>query len=435
MKKEPQNIRKLALRAIATERFDFLWDIICIILSEIRECKMIKTLWQPPRLRTPEENEKERRATWLELFYDLVFVAAIAEVAHNLNEHVSLLGFLGYMLLFVPIWWSWVGATFYASRFDTDDLGHRLLTLLQMIAIAVLAVNVHYGLGKTSDGFALSYVTVRCILIFQYLSAGYFVVAARKLTTWYVIGFSIAAAIWLISIFVPIPWRFWLWGLGFLIDFGTPLTARQLAAKVPPSFSHIPERLGLFTIIVLGEAVIGVVKGVSQLQWGIASATVAVLGMIVAFSLWWIYFDSVDGSPLRRMGTGNLNFGLIWLYSHLPLAIGIAAAGVGVEHIVVSSKTAGALPSNERWLICGAVTMCLIALAVIHLITCTLGTKRHRKILAAYRLGSAAFILVIAIAGAALSPITVVSLVALACAVQVVLGFLTPPHVQPEAKC
>jgi low temperature requirement protein LtrA len=396
---------------------------------------MIKTLWQPPRLRTAEENEKERRATWLELFYDLVFVAAIAEVAHNLNEHVSLAGFLGYMLLFVPIWWSWIGATFYATRFDTDDLGHRLLTLLQMIAIAVLAVNVHYGLGKTSDGFALSYITVRCILIFQYLMAGYFVVAARKLTTWYVTGFSIAAAIWLISIFVPIPLRFWLWGLGFIIDFGTPLTAGKLVAKVPPSFSHIPERLGLFTIIVLGEAVIAVVNGVSQLQWGFASATVAVLGMIVAFSLWWIYFDSVDGSPLRAMGIGNMKIGLTWLYCHLPLAIGIAATGVGVEHIVVSSKTAGALPSNERWLICGAVAICLTALAVIHLITCTLGTQRHRKILAAYRLGSAAFILVIAIAGVALSSIAVAGLVALACAVQVVVGLLGNHEVQPEANC
>jgi low temperature requirement protein LtrA len=239
---------------------------------------MTKSLWQPPRLRTAEDQEEERRATWLELFYDLVFVAAIAEVAHSLGEHVSLSGYIGYVLLFVPVWWSWVGATFYATRFDTDDLGHRLLTLLQMIAIAVLAVNVHHGLGESSTGFALSYVTVRGILIVQYLVAGYHVAAARGLTNWYATGFGIAAVIWLVSVFVPAPWRFGLWILALIIDFGTPLTAGKLVARVPPSFSHVPERLGLFTIIVLGEAVIAVVRGVAQLEWGVSSAVEAGAG-------------------------------------------------------------------------------------------------------------------------------------------------------------
>jgi len=384
---------------------------------------MTKSLWQPPRLRTAEDQEEERRATWLELFYDLVFVAAIAEVAHSLGEHVSLSGYFGYVLLFVPVWWSWVGATFYATRFDTDDLGHRLLTLLQMIAIAVLAVNVHHGLGESSIGFALSYVTVRGILIVQYLVAGYHVAAARGLTNWYATGFGIAAVIWLVSVFVPAPWRFGLWILALIIDFGTPLTAGKLVAKVPPSFSHVPERLGLFTIIVLGEAVIAVVRGVAQLEWGVSSAVEAVLGMGIAFSLWWIYFDSVDGSPLRSMRDGRMGIGLIWLYSHLPLAIGIAATGVGVEH-VISSEAGIALAAAERSLICFSVALCLIALSVIHLITCTLGTTRRRKILAAYRLGSAAFILILAVAGNALSPIVVIGLVAVACAVQVVLDLL-----------
>ncbi|MFB2921436.1 low temperature requirement protein A [Aerosakkonema funiforme] len=395
---------------------------------------MTKGFWQPPRLRTLEEEEEERRATWLELFYDLVFVAAIAEVAHYLDGHLSVSGFLCYMLLFVPIWWSWVGATFYATRFDTDDLGHRLLTLLQMVAIAVLAVNVHHGLEESSDGFALSYITVRGILIVQYLIAGYHVPVARSLTNWYARGFSLAVAIWLLSIFVPPPWRFALWILALIIDFGTPLTAGKLVAKIPPSFSHVPERVGLFTIIVLGEAVIGVVRAVAQLQWGILSAGVALLGMSIAFSLWWIYFDSVDGSPLRGMASGKMGISLTWLYFHLPLAIGIAATGVGVEHIIVSSKKAIALPSPERWLICGAVAICLISLAVIHLITCIVGAKHRSKILAAYRIGSAAFILIIAIGGINLSPIVLMVLVALACALQVVLDLLRSRQSLPQAN-
>lgn len=384
---------------------------------------MTKSLWQPPRLRTAENADEERRATWLELFYDLVFVAAIAQVSHYLEAHITLAGFFSYVLLFIPIWWSWVGATFYATRFDTDDLGHRLLTLLQMVAIAVLAVNVHDGLGESSVGFALSYVGVRAILILQYISAGYFVPAARGLVKWYATGFSIAALIWLGSIFVPIPWRFALWGAALIVDFGTPLTAGKLVSKILPSFSHVPERLGLFTIIVLGEAVISVVRGVSELEWGILSAVVALLGMVIAFSLWWIYFDSVDGSPLQAMRVGNMGKGLTWLYSHLPLAIGIAATGVAVQHIIVSSKKELVLPDADRWLICASTAICLTALAVIHLITCTLGRDRS-KILAAYRMVSAVFVLGIAIAGVQLSPIIAMSLIAAACAVQVFLALL-----------
>ena len=87
-------------------------------------------------------NNANRRATWLELFYDLVFVVVIFQLAHNLEEDFSLYGFLGFLALFVPVWWSWTGAAFYATRFDTDDLGHRILVLLQMVGAAFLAVNV-----------------------------------------------------------------------------------------------------------------------------------------------------------------------------------------------------------------------------------------------------------------------------------------------------
>src|SRR4028118_2425 len=178
---------------------------------------MAKGLWQPPRLRVGQDLEEERRATWLELFYDLVFVVAIAEVAHKLHGEVSLLGFVSFVALFVPIWLCWLGSTFYATRFDTDDLGHRLLTLLQIALVAALAVNLHHGLGESSTGFALSYAAFRTLLILQYLSAGYFVRAARPLINWYIRGFAISAFLWVVSVWVPLPWRFGLWLVGLIV--------------------------------------------------------------------------------------------------------------------------------------------------------------------------------------------------------------------------
>jgi low temperature requirement protein LtrA len=117
-------------------------------------------------------NNTNRHATWLELFYDLVFVVVIFQLAHNLEEDFSLYGFLGFLALFVPVWWSWTGAVFYANRFDTDDLEHRILVLLQMIGAAFLAVYVSDALGNGSVGFALSYAVIRIILVLEYVRTG-----------------------------------------------------------------------------------------------------------------------------------------------------------------------------------------------------------------------------------------------------------------------
>lgn len=169
----------------------------------------MKSWLQPPQLRIGEGKEQEHRhATWLELFYDLVFVVAVSQVAHNLYEDVSLTGFLGFAFLFMPIWWAWIGTTFYSNRFDSDDIGHRLLTGVQMIAIAALAVNIHHALSDTSGGFALAYAAGRAVLVVEYLRAAKHIPSARGLANRYATGFAIAAVIWLLSVFVPAPQRF-----------------------------------------------------------------------------------------------------------------------------------------------------------------------------------------------------------------------------------
>ncbi|BAY13238.1 low temperature requirement protein A [Calothrix sp. NIES-2098] len=384
---------------------------------------MNKKLWQPPRLRIGEDRGEERRATWLELFYDLIFVVAIAELAHNLSKDVSVVGVLSFIALFTPIWSCWLGATFYANLFDTDDLGDRLLTLLQMILIAALAVNVHHGLSSSAVSFAITYIGARSVLIVQFLIAKYHVPIARPLLNRYLLGFTLGASFWLISLFVPAPWRFLLWAVGLIVEFLAPLGTGRFATQITPDIAHMPERLGLFTMIVLGESVAAVVRGVAQKEWIISSTTVALLGMIVAFSFWWLYFDSIDGSPLETMKEGRINIFLTWLYSHLLLAMGLAATGVGVEHLIFKSAV-DVLPDNERLLFCGAVTLCLVTLAVVNLTTCILEKQRQGKILSAYRLGAGAFVFCLGIFGKSLAPVVLTALVAAACAIAVALDLL-----------
>ena len=87
--------------------------------------------FRPPELRTPTDPE-ERRATWLELFFDLVLVAAVGQLATELSKNLTVTGFARYFALFVPVVWAWAGYVFYANRFDTDDLIYRIVSSIEM---------------------------------------------------------------------------------------------------------------------------------------------------------------------------------------------------------------------------------------------------------------------------------------------------------------
>ncbi|MDJ0588539.1 MAG: low temperature requirement protein A [Pleurocapsa sp. MO_226.B13] len=379
---------------------------------------MTRAIFQPPKLRREECEEGERSATWLELFFDLIFVVAIAQLAHNFHEDFTFRGLAKLAVLFVPVWWCWVGATFYDTRFDNDGLVDRLITLLQMAIAATMAANIHHGLDSTSVGFAFSYIAFRGVLICQYLHAGYHVPQARPLTNWYGIGFTGSIIFWLASVFIPLPWRFLFWGLGLIVDFATPLTAGQRVAKVPPDMSHTTERIGLFTIIVLGESIVAVVGGVAEREWTPVGIAIALLGLSIAFSFWWMYFDTVDESPLHAMRKGKMKIALTWLYSHLPLAIGLTATGVGVEKMIHGLQHDSA--SGEKILFCLAVALCMAILSNLHWTSCELGQTKCKRILTFYRLGAAAFILALAFASTILSSLVIITLVAIACTIQIV---------------
>ena len=382
-------------------------------------------------------NNTSRHATWLELFYDLVFVVVIFQLAHNLEEDFSLYGFLGFLALFVPVWWSWIGAVFYATRFDTDDLGHRILILLQMVGAAALAVNVPDALGNDSAGFALSYAAIRIILVLEYvrtdISKSFS--SATPLIRRYSIGFLCGAIVWIISAFIPPPFRFLLWGIALVIDFATLITAGRLHSQFAPHISHLPERIGLFIILVLGESVLEVVAGVQNREFDIYSMVILALGLSIPFSLWWLYFDSVDGAPIRALREkGRIGVYSLWLIGHFPLVVAITSIGVGLGYI--TSKANGlALSYFEQWLVCGSVALSLGAQGVLQLSSAyyylyTGSTQQYRASIrwATYRIISAGVAFLIPILRIPLSPFLVVCILAAICIAQIVIDLKQHPY-------
>jgi low temperature requirement protein LtrA len=358
----------------------------------------------------------EQKVGWLELFYDLVYVATIIALGNKLSGDSSTKGVLAFAALFVPIWWSWTGVAFYITRFNMDDVGHRLLVFAQMFAISVLAINVSDGLGATSQGFALGYVGARVVLILMYHRAGQQRPQARALTDRYVRGFSLAAAIWLVSAFVAEPARFYLWAVAMVVDFGTPLlpSTRRLQAEIPPDTHHLPERFGLFTIIVLGEAFIKVTGSAEGHHLGLINALYGVTALVVAAGLWWMYFDNVRGSVVRRTWIA----GQVWVYTHLPLLIAITAYGVAAKKIVLL-EDGHDLDSQYRWLLSGAVAVALLAIAVLDLTHTESARDVVHNRIALSRFVGGIVILGLGLIGDSLSPLGRLVLIALVCAAQI----------------
>jgi low temperature requirement protein LtrA len=378
---------------------------------------------------------EERHATWLELFYDLVFVVTISQLSHYLLHDVSLSNFFGFLFLFIPVWWSWIGTTFFATRFYSDDLGHRLLLLLQMGGAGAMAVNISSAFNNNFSGFALSYAFMRLILVIEYVRVFRTIKSsesANPLVKRYIIGFSIAAIIWLISAFVPITEiRFALWVIGLTIDFATPISTSKLTSKFAPHISHLPERMGLFTLIVLGESIVGIVNGMTEQIWDVYSVIEASLGLCISFSLWWLYFDSTGRLPIQILREkGRISLYLIWLYTHFPLVVAITAVGVGIRRLV-SSEQHSVLSNSDLWLICGSVAISLISQSVLHLISIDQDTHdftRRKKFAISRIISSVVIISIPIILNNYGIPIIIASLITGVCGFQIIFDLKSHPH-------
>jgi low temperature requirement protein LtrA len=386
----------------------------------------------PPRLRLVAGADPSRKVTWLELFFDLIFVAAVAQVGEPLREDYTLDGIVRYGVLFVLIWWAWIGNSVFATRFSTDDGLQRALTLVQMFAVAAMAANASEALdSRSSAGFAAAYAALRAVLVAQYWRARR-IARARGLATRYFAGHGVAAALWLVSAFIPAPARFVVWIVALAIDLGTPWMAVAHSVEVPPDAAHLPERFGLFTLILLGESVIAVMQGMkSQENWSVAAGSSAFLGMAIAFMLWWWYFDGASAASEQHVRTraDALRFH-VWSYAHLPLYLGIAIAGAGIERIV-HLGTAAELHGADGLVLSLALAMAMIALTAI----AAAGPERHTD---TRRLGAhLTLALAVVTAGASSArwlPVGLVVVLAIGCAGQLVIS-LRPARLQDRHQC
>jgi low temperature requirement protein LtrA len=352
------------------------------------------TLLRPPRLRTLDE-AGERHASWLELFFDVVFVVAIAQLAEELVADHSLHGFAVFAALFLPIFIAWQGFTIYADRFDTDDAVFRLAIFAAMLAIAALAVQVPDVAHGESTGFVVAYAVLRSLMVALYLRSYLHVPAARPLIARYAAGYSLGIALWLASLALPAPWRYVLWGVALAWEYSLPIRFRRFHSAIPVSTSHVPERFALFTIIVFGETIVAVALGTAGSEWALEAAVAGALGFVVSALLWWIYFGT--GAGMEVLPTVKAI--LVFTHAHIPVLAALTAVSAGVA-LGIEEASEEHLDAGARWALCGGAALYLVCLTVAQR-ALVRGVSR-RKVVA--RALAMAALLLLAVVGAELRP-------------------------------
>lgn len=323
---------------------------------------------RPLQFVSRESRPEERHASWLELFFDLVFVVAIAELAHFLHDHLDWGGIASFAVLFVPVWWLWIDFSYYADQFDVERGFYRWVMLGVMFGMIVLGLTIPGALYKGSAQFAAVYSALRLIIVGLYFQAWRLVPEARQVTGRYTLSFTIALCFWLVSIVVPPPIRFVLWGLALLIEISNGPITYATIRSVPVHISHMDERFGLFVIIVLGEAIISVAGGVSEIKWQWQEVLTAISGFITAVGLWWFYFESAETSVINQVLQSNrkrtLLRSFVYGYSHVLIFAGIVAAGVGIQTAIEAVDT-GQFSIAARTILCGGIGLYLVGLNAV----------------------------------------------------------------------
>ncbi|MBL8930567.1 MAG: low temperature requirement protein A [Kineosporiaceae bacterium] len=277
----------------------------------------------------------ERASTPLELLFDLSFVVAVAvlaaELHHGISEGHALSAAATYLAVFVPIWWAWMSFTWYATAFSHDDALTRVLTLVQMAGVLAVAATIPAAVEGHMGAFTLAYTLMRLPLIVQWLRSARDDATHRGFALTYATGSVVAQLVWITGLAADGAARWAVYVVALTVELLTPVLAVRRSPDRVFHPGHIAERYGLFTLIVLGETLLAVTVGLRDAVEGATSTPAAVVltgpVLVIAFALWWLYFDALGREGLQR----NRKAAFVWGYGHYLLFAAIAAIGAGAQ--------------------------------------------------------------------------------------------------------
>ena len=349
---------------------------------------MSRLSWTVDRLRHPGARDplEERHATWLELFFDVVFVLALLGVTARLGTGGSpspaqLGAAIG---IYVLVYWSWLGQSIYDTRYDPDDTPHRLLVLTATLGAGAIALGVQHVPGGLL--LPVGYLIVRGCLLVMYLRVLFADRSQRDLVSVYLTGFGTGWLLWAASLAIPANLRPALWITGLGIELLTPRLGRAQFARHPVHRTHLPERIGQFVIILLAATLTNLRDAVVGAHAHGRVLFAATAAFVLLASMWWTYTTYVSGG----LAEPNLGDGQTYAYLNGPGGGAILflgwALGVMVHRIGLSTP----LPVTTRVVLGGSVVTWMLVGTGLHRFALG-GLPRQRALLG---LGSTTLIIV-----------------------------------------
>ncbi len=311
-----------------------------------------------------------RHAAWLELFFDLVFVAIVAQFSHALHGDPGLRDFGLFFALYLPAWWAWVNITVSANLFGSESPKLRLLVLSAMFCLAAMATSVPDALGDRAAAYSLGYAGIRFVLLALWWPATR-MAGSHRLPRWRPISYYLLSGIfWALSALLPPPWQYGAWAALIAAEIVLLLAATGAGLPGQLHVGHLMERVGLFVIIVLGESIIALVTSTDH-TWSRHGEAVAVLGFILLAALWWSYFDfgTAAAGPMMTQQDSIRIFLLArdivgFLHFFVTAAVIAISAGLGTA---VEEAGHGRLSPGALWALAGGLTLYHAAHALIAL--------------------------------------------------------------------
>lgn len=317
--------------------------------------------------------DEDRSASFVELFFDLVFVFGITQVVASVHGHLDWPTLWRAAVVLALLWWAWTQYTWIAGYADFDELRPRVVLLIATAGTFVLAVAVQ---GSWSDDgliFGLAYFTVTTLAASLMLwNVRVDIAEGRgrpdqlKGTVAYLARMMAGSVLVLIGGFVPDDIRPWFWVGALIVNLISAQTAGQYEYEV--NASHFVERHGLFVIIVLGEALIAIGLGTVGQEASAAFYVAGTAMLVTVLAMWWSYFDWLFrvGEDAMQEETGVARGRLArdaYSIAHYPLIAGVILFAVGTEELLAHPDAA--LDGPVRWAFIGGLGLVLASESIM----------------------------------------------------------------------
>ena len=288
---------------------------------------------------------EHHRVTFVELFFDLVFVFAVTQLSHGLLGHLTPLGALQTAILLLAVWWTWIDTAWITNWVDPERPAVRVMLFGLMLGGVVLSASIPKAFGDRALAFAAAYIfmlAVRDMFMLWALrnhDTGNHLNFLR-ISIWHVA----CAPLWLAGALADGPLRILLWAMavaietaGPMVGFWCPVLGRSTTADWNIEGAHMAERCGLFIIIALGESILITGQTFAGLTWNAAAVAAFVTAFVSSVAMWMIYFN-IGAERSSKLAAASDDPGRIgrsgYTYLHIMIVAGIIVAAVADELVL-----------------------------------------------------------------------------------------------------